>query len=86
MLTIKGLATMRKLLNISVDDVAEEMNTNKETVNVIELDMEENQMVARFYRLTILKLVDDLDIEKREDLSYDLKAVIKYLETGKDEI
>lgn len=86
MLNIKGLVRMRRLLGISGEVIAEEMCTTKQTVSNIELGKAENNMSVRFYRVTILKLVDQVNLEKREDLIDDLKAVIKYLETGKDEI
>ena len=80
MLTINELVRMRKLLGISGEVIADEMSTTKQTVSNIERKQAENTMSIRFYRLTVLQLIKEIDIEKKEELKYDLKNIIKYLE------
>ena len=85
MLTINELVRMRKLLGISGEVIADEMSTTKQTVSNIERKLAEsnwriNTMSIRFYRLTVLQLIKEIDIEKKKELKYHLKNIIKYLE------
>ena len=86
MLKIEDLVKMRKMVGISQLDISDEMLTTKQTISNIELGKSENLMATRFYRITVLKMMRDLSKEKKEDLIADLKNIIEYLETGKDEI
>lgn len=86
MLTIKGLVKMRKMLGIRGQDIADEMSTTKQTISNIELERAETTMSTRFYRLTVLKMVENIDKEIKDNLKYELENIIKYLESGKDEI
>ena len=64
MITIKELATVRELLNISEEEIANEMSTTLKNVQIIEKEQISDTMSNRFYRLTILKLIKKVDFDK----------------------
>ena len=64
MITIKELATVRELLNIKDEDIANEMSTTVQNVSIIEKEQISDTMTNRFYRLTILKLIKKVDFDK----------------------
>ena len=64
MITIKELATVRELLNINEEDIANEMSTTINNVRIIEKEQISDSMINRFYRLTILKLIKKVDFDK----------------------
>ena len=64
MITIKELATVRELLNINEEDIANEMSTTIKNVSLIEKEQISDTMTNRFYRLTILKLIKKVDFDK----------------------
>lgn len=80
MLTIIELANMRKMLGISGEVIAEEMCTTRQTVSNIERGKAENKMSITFYRMTVIKLIKEIDQEKRESLKHDFENIIKCFE------
>jgi DNA-binding XRE family transcriptional regulator len=79
MTNINQLAMMRKLLGITQEDVANEMDTTKQTISNIESGKAENPMAFKFYRLTVPKLIAKIDKDTKENLVYDLEDIIRYL-------
>ena len=64
MITIGELGMVRKIIGISEEKVSDEMNTSVKTIRAIENEQIPDPMTNRFYRLTILKLIKQIDFDK----------------------
>ena len=80
MLEINELAMIRKMLGISGVVIAEKMGTTRQTVNNIELGKAQNKMAIKFYRMTMLEIIQKYEIEKKERFKTNLMNIIKYLD------
>ena len=79
MLEINELILIRRMLGITGEDMAKEMDTTRQTVSNLELGKAQNKMTMKFYRMTILELVRKYESEKKEEIKINLINIIKYL-------
>ncbi len=79
MLDINELILIRRMLGITGEDMAKEMDTTRQTVSNLELGKAQNKMTMKFYRMTMLEFVRKYESEKKEELKTNLTNIIKYL-------